>query len=351
MQHFEPLIENAWYVAAWSSELRDKPLARQILNQNVVLFRDSFGRVGVLEDRCCHRAAPLAQGEVVAGGLQCGYHGMTFDVDGQCVANPGEPNISSKMKVQSFPIIERQNFVWVWMGEPSLAEENDIVDFPFHKQGEEWPFQFERYHIGCNYMLIIDNLMDLSHLAYVHRRTIGDSASNHAKVEMNVEPTENGVKFLRWILDTPPPPTFVKAMGFKTNVDRWSDFEYLAPSSVLQWAGGLEVGRNAQKNRHQKGAYSMRMFHAATPETEHSCHYFWSVANGYRQDDPHAATELYNEIAPTFDEDVKMLEAQQRILERDPSQALILRQQDEALSFARKAIRNLANRTVLNTLN
>ncbi|MEK9680138.1 MAG: aromatic ring-hydroxylating dioxygenase subunit alpha [Rhodospirillaceae bacterium] len=341
--HFGPLIRDAWYVAAWSTEVTDRPVARKILGQDVVIFRDRQGGVGVLEDRCCHRAAPLSLGDVVEEGLQCGYHGMVFDKQGHCVLNPGEETTPAGMRVKQYKAVERQSFVWVWMGDPATADEAEIIDFPFHDQAADWPFRYERYHIDCNYMLLIDNLMDLSHLAYVHRATIGGAPARQATASMTVEPTETGVKFLRWVLDIAPAPTFVKAMNFKTNVDRWSDFEYVAPAAVLQWAGALEVGRNAQDDRNQDGAYSMRMFHAATPETENACHYFWSVANGYRQDDPDAATDLFNEIVPTFKEDIVMLEAQQSKLEREPKRGMMPREQDSAVNLARNAIERLSS--------
>src|SRR5882757_4446416 len=86
-------IRNAWYIAAWADELGQKPLARRICNDPVVLFRDRDGRPAALVDRCCHRSAPLSLGEVVSDGIQCGYHGLTFDGSGACVAIPGQSRI------------------------------------------------------------------------------------------------------------------------------------------------------------------------------------------------------------------------------------------------------------------
>src|SRR3954447_25893634 len=84
------LPRNAWYIGAWADELGARPRDRRICNEPIVLFRDSAGRAAALADRCCHRAAPLHLGEIVEGGIQCGYHGLTFDGSGTCVRIPGQ---------------------------------------------------------------------------------------------------------------------------------------------------------------------------------------------------------------------------------------------------------------------
>lgn len=340
----EPLVENAWYIAAWSHEVDDKPLGRRILNKRVVIFRDASGRAAVLEDRCCHRAAPLTQGLVVSEGIQCGYHGMVFDADGDCVVNPGEESSSFDLCVRSYPVVERQNFVWIWTGDPALADPAKIFDFPWHNDTDKWPFHFDVYHLKCNYMLMMDNLMDLTHLAYLHAGTIGGHANKHTEASLETTRTEEGVRLVRWMMNTPPSPTFSRAIKFKGNIDRWAEFEYVAPGSVRQWAGGLGVECNARENREQEGAFAIRLFHGVTPETDTTCHYFWSVANGYRQDDPAAGAALYRDTAATFLEDQVMLEAQQEILSEEPDRQLLPRRQDEAVMHARRAVARLQNR-------
>jgi vanillate O-demethylase monooxygenase subunit len=127
---------------------------------------------------------------------------------------------------------------------------------------------------------------------------------------MKTEHTPTGLKFTRWMRNSVPPPSYVKAAGFKGRVDRWQEFEWVAPSSVLQWTGAADVGTGAYEGN-REGGFQFRLFHGLTPETETSCLYFWSVANGYRQDEPEATEQLYREIAPTFVEDKDMVEVQQ----------------------------------------
>ena len=335
-------MHDAWYIAAWAQEIGTEPLARKLLGRDVVIFRDTSGQPAILEDRCCHRAAPLSLGTVVEQGLQCGYHGMIFDGSGACVGNPGEEQDCGLYSVQSFPTVQRQNFIWVWMGDPELADPSLIVDYPFHDRRQEWPFEFGRYRYQANFMFVIDNLMDLTHLAYVHESTIGGFPKSHVEARLETTATETGVRYIRWMLSSPAPPTFIKGAGFTGPVDRWSDFEYVFPSSVLQWGGALEIGRGATENRDQEGGVSLRLFHHATPETETSCHYFWSVANRNFPADSPDGQQFYADFSEAFKEDKRMIEAQQLVVLREPHRDLHYRRHDEAVSMARRAIRRLS---------
>src|SRR5438046_2032548 len=116
------LLCNAWYIAAWADELAAAPIGRRICNEPVVLFRDGAGKAAVLEDRCCHRAAPLHLGSLVEAGLQCGYHGLVFDGAGKCVSIPGQRLIPDSATVRAYPVVEKNQLVWVWMGDPKLAD-------------------------------------------------------------------------------------------------------------------------------------------------------------------------------------------------------------------------------------
>ena len=332
-----PFVKNAWTIAAWAEEFDNGPLARTIMNQPIVLFRDTADNVGALEDRCCHRGAPLTLGTVVEQGLQCGYHGLIFDTAGTCVVVPGQNNIPPEARVVSYPVVERDQIVWIWMGDPALADEIEVIPYPFHDQPDKWPHRKEVFRIKANYMLMVDNLMDLTHLGYVHTKTIGGDPDTHVAAEMETRPTENGAHFIRWMPDCEPAPTFVRGAGFTGRVDRWQEFEYVAPGIVLQWSGGIDVGKGARENRDQEG-FHLRLLHGATPETETTFHYFWSAANGYRQDDPQATQEMYDEIYPSYTEDKNMMEAQQRRIDLDPARGLVAIHSDSALALARIAI-------------
>lgn len=342
----KPWPQNAWYQAAWAHELESemrgsKPLARTFLNQPVVLFRDAGGKARALEDRCCHRATPLRLGEVVPEGLQCGYHGMVFDGSGKCVKIPGQDSIPPQARVISYPVVERQEFVWIWMGDPSVADESKIIDYPWNDDHANWPHLHGMSHIKCNFMLLVDNLMDLTHIPHIHKSSIGGgSVMEQVNARMDVKRTDQGVHYVRWMIGITPPPTYVKAAGFGAGVkvDRWQDFEYVAPASVFQWTGAFEAGRGAEQNRDQKGGFNLRLYHGATPETEESCYYFWTPANGYRPDDQEATKLLYKEIASVFLEDVAVLEAQQARMSADPGRVTVDLKHDIARLPARRAL-------------
>ncbi len=311
-------VRNAWYIAAWADELGPAPpmapLARRICNDPVVLFRDPAGNAAALEDRCCHRAAPLHLGSVVENGIQCGYHGLVFDGTGSCVAIPGQRLIPDGARVRAYPTVEKNRLVWLWMGDPALADPAKIVDFPYHDDPAHWPNKHDVYPIRGNYMLMVDNLMDLTHLGYLHAKTVGGNPNAHVDAEMKTARTPAGLKFTRWMRNSQPPPSYVKAAGFQGRVDRVQEFEFVAPSTVLQWTGATDAGTaslTATGDPQRDFRFQFRLFHGLTPETETSCFYFWSVANGYRQNDPEATEQLYREIAPTFLEDKEMVEAQQ----------------------------------------
>lgn len=341
----QPWPRNCWYQAAWCTEIeKGQLLARTLLNEPVVLFRDADGKVGALEDRCCHRATPLRLGEVVPEGVQCGYHGMVFAADGKCVRIPGQDSIPPQAKVRSYPIVEKQEFVWIWMGDPALADESEIIDYPYNDDHENWPHKHGMYHVKCNYMLLIDNLMDLTHIPFIHRNTIGGGVQmEQVNADMKVKKTKTGVHYMRWMLGITPPPTYVKGAGFDEGikVDRWQEFEFIAPGSVVQWSGALPVGMNAQENRWQEGGFQLRLYHGTTPETESSCFYFWTPANGYKPKDPEATETLYKEIAYTFTEDLEFLEEQQACLDANPDAPLVDIKHDSARLPARRTLEKM----------
>jgi phenylpropionate dioxygenase-like ring-hydroxylating dioxygenase large terminal subunit len=219
-----PFLRNAWYQAAWQEELDSGILARTIMNEPLVFFRDANGKVGCVEDRCCHRGAPLSHGKVVENGLQCGYHGLVFNTEGKCVEIPGQDNIPPAAQVRSRPVVQRQEFIWVWMGDPALADESKIVDWKYHDDPKKYPHRKATMPIKINYIMMIDNLMDLTHLGYVHTKTIGGNPKAHVNANMETTRTENGAKYIRWMLDALPPPTYVKGAGFTGKIDRWQEF-------------------------------------------------------------------------------------------------------------------------------
>jgi phenylpropionate dioxygenase-like ring-hydroxylating dioxygenase large terminal subunit len=191
-------------------------------------------------------------------------------------------------------------------------------------------------------MLMVDNLMDLTHLGYLHARTVGGNPGAHVEADMKTARTPTGLKFTRWMRNSLPPPSYVKAGSFQGRIDRCQEFEFVAPNTVLQWTGATDAG-SATDNPQRDFRFQFRLFHGLTPETETSCFYFWSAANGYRQNDPEATEQFYREIAPTFLEDKEMVEAQQSRLDEFGERGLV----DIASDANRMHMRRIVERRIV----
>src|SRR5262249_7601812 len=161
----QSFLINCWYVAAWDHELAGgKLLARTILEKPVLLYRGDSGRVVALDNRCCHRGAKLSNGRREGDDVRCMYHGLKFDPGGKCIQIPGQDNIPKNLGVKSYPVLERDRLVWIWMGQPALADPAKILDFPYLRD-PAWRGRPDYMHYKANYRLIVDNLSDLAHLA------------------------------------------------------------------------------------------------------------------------------------------------------------------------------------------
>src|SRR5262245_49913693 len=125
-------IRNLWYMAAWPHEVSAQPLARTLLGDPVVLYRLRDGRVCALEDRCAHRNMPLSLGTVEDDCIVCPYHALAYAADGRCVRIPAQDSIPAQAFVRSYPLVERDGIVWIWLGDPKRADPAQIVPYPYH---------------------------------------------------------------------------------------------------------------------------------------------------------------------------------------------------------------------------
>jgi phenylpropionate dioxygenase-like ring-hydroxylating dioxygenase large terminal subunit len=304
----DPFPLDQWYVAGFAWELKDKPLARTLLNQPLVLFRTASGEVAALQDRCCHRALPLSLGTVETAGLRCGYHGLLFGAEGQCLEIPGQAKIPAKARVPAFPLRERDQILWIWFGRDSqTAPACEPPAYPHHSSGQ-YLFEGDVYHYQAPWQLIHDNLLDLSHLGYVHLLTIGGNASIHMNAQMQVTGDEYSVKVVRHMLDSVPPPTYTAAYPFKARIDRWQEIEFRL-SHLNIWTGAVDAGSEAVDNP-ERGGFHMRGFHGVTPETASTCHYFWTMATNPVSDPQETTRKVVEQTRLTFDEDKVIIEAQ-----------------------------------------
>ena len=265
-------VRNAWYVAGWSHEFETGLFSRTILGEAIAFFRKSDNSWAAISNRCPHRFAPLDKGKVINGNLRCGYHGLQFDEHGACVHNPiGNGNIprTKKLQLRAYPVIEKYKLIWVWTGAKELANPSLIPDYSIHVDSE-WVHAGGGYlHCNANYLLVVDNLMDLSHVAFLHPQLGTEEMS---KGTLDVSMRDDATIQSKFFMSGIESPSFFEP-HYKTGskIDHWLDMRWNAPSNMLLNFGATEVG----KSRHE-GVQGLAS-HILTPETETTAHYFFGA--------------------------------------------------------------------------
>ncbi len=316
-------LKNAWYVACMPHEIDDKPLGRQVCGERIVFFRGPGGKATALEDWCPHRGAPLSLGRVVEGNLVCGYHGLAMGCDGKTVAMPGQ-RVRGFPPIRSFPAVERHGFVWVWPGETHLADEAQIPELAW-AHDPEWAYGGGLYHIGCNYRLMIDNLMDLTHETYVHSTSIGQPEIDETPCKTTVEGDQAITsRFMNGISAPPFWRVALRAHGLPEDqpVDRWQICRFTPPSHVLIEVGVALAGHGGVEAPKDKKAYAI-VVDFITPETDTSIWYFWGMARNFRADDRALTAQIREGQGKIFAEDLEVLERQQKNLLHWPERELL----------------------------
>ncbi len=317
-------LRNAWYVAAWDHEIGRDMLRRIILDDPVVLYRRQDGRPVALEDRCCHRQAPLSLGKLIGDVVQCPYHGLEFDPGGVCVRVPSQDRIPPSAMVKSYPLVERNHWIWIWMGDPARANPDFIEDFHW-LDDPQWGYGGNYLHVDANYQLLVENLLDTSHLPFLHPTSLGTDA--FAKSELEVTREGDRIHVSRWLMDKPPAPFHKQMGGFPDgmNVDRWQIAHFGAPSFVKLDVGSAPAGTGARAGDRSKGM-NMWNLNAITPETEKTAHYFYAQAYNFKVDQRWVSDLVRNLVTKAFLEDMTMIKAQQQNLDLGASPVVTLGQ-------------------------
>ncbi|WP_043832118.1 aromatic ring-hydroxylating dioxygenase subunit alpha [Muricoccus aerilatus] len=332
-------IRNCWYPAAFSSAVGEGPLRRTVLGENIVLFRGEGGAIAALDDLCPHRMAPLSLGRVRGGGIECGYHGMTFDGRGACVRIPGQDTIPSRARVRSYAVAERLGLVWVWMGAAEEAEASLLVDLAQFDDPAWAVVPGEALAIGANYLSLADNLCDPSHVSFVHTSTLGNAASVGVPVRSRAEGRETVV--WRWILDAPAIPVFAQTGLVQGSVDRWHYYHYHAPCVAIIDFGTAPAGLIGPDGDRDRG---LRIFavHCITPVDEGHCIDHWFHLRNFGQGDAALDAALNRSFRTAFDEDKAILEA----IETEESSRPGFRPVQLAIDAAPNRMRHIVRRLI-----
>ena len=215
---------------------------------------------------------------------------------------------------------EVRGWVWIWMGDAEDADEADIEDFHW-LDDPDWRAAGCRIPMECDYRLGIDNLLDLTHLPYVHATTLGNAAVAE-QAEVRTERHGAGVRVTRWMIDVPAPPMYRRLVDFGTNIDRWQIIDFSPPCFVKLDLGGAPTGTGARQGDRSKG-FERKSLNALTPETGTTIHYFWADAHNFDIDKPEVTQLLFEQVHEAFMEDKAFLEAQQRAFDRDRGRPLV----------------------------
>ena len=300
---------NCWWVAAFSGEVGRVLLGRWLLDTPVLLYRTEDGRAVALENRCPHRAAPLSLGCLKGDAVQCGYHGFTFDADGTCIQVPSLKAPLSAARVRAFPVIEQPPYVWIYLGDPDRIDEVppppglDWVEDPDFAQVHG------RMDVAANYMLLKENVLDLTHFGYVHAASF--------KITDWVDPPSfssegDSTSYRQHFANSPLPPLFADALGLPpgTPYDRDNYGSFVSPALQIAAVDFKEPDTGQITGR-------FRIAHATTPIDPTHMHYFWALGRDHGKS-PALLNQLEEMTKIGFHEDEVMIEAIQATQSRDP---------------------------------
>jgi phenylpropionate dioxygenase-like ring-hydroxylating dioxygenase large terminal subunit len=335
-------IRNRWYVAGWDREISRTPTARTICGEAVVLYRRLDGSALALEDACPHRLLPLSMGCVEDDGIRCGYHGLKLDDQGRAVEMPGQETPPERLRARTYPVTERYRFVWVWIGDPARADPALLPDL-WVCEHPDWAFDGDVYPVKCDYRLLVDNLMDLSHETYVHPSSIGQQEITVAPIDTRLDGQQVIVE--RWMKAIEPPPFWRTFLGRDGLVDRWQICRFMLPSAVAIEVGVAPVGTGAPEGDRSSGVEGV-VVNFMTPESETTCRYYWGMARAFGVDDEALTGQMREAQAGVFAEDVVVLEAQQRAIDARPGVRLANLAVDAGGVLARSLIERAARMTV-----
>lgn len=297
----DTLIQNAWYAAGWADDLGDTLLARTILNQPVVLFRTSDGIAHALRDACPHRFAPLSLGKLKGDRLACPYHGLEFDGSGTCIHNPhGKGNMPSSLTVRTFPVVERYGMLWVWPGDPGEADTLLLPEIP-RLEDDRFSWGHGVLKVDANYQLMLDNLLDLTHVEFLHPMLA--SEGNSERTTFRCEQSGEIVRAFYDVVDEPITGLFqILWENEQETANLHAYMHWYAPSNLY-----LDTGMVSDE---PDGGPKIPTVHFLTPETEETTHYFWAAGRNRKHGNEQVSDMLHFATQNAFEnEDEPMIRA------------------------------------------
>lgn len=335
-------LHNCWYVAGWSHDFSsERPVARTMLGEPIVLYRKADGGIAALADRCCHRLAPLSKGRIEGDDLRCMYHGLKFAPSGSCVEIPGQPVVPSHARVRAYPAVERDCWVWLWMGDPALAD-TALIPHALKHGDPDWWMQTGELAYEANYQYINDNLLDLSHLSYVHENTLGRNSMAFANSKPQVVRIDRGLRISRWVVNNPAPKYLDQPQGMMT--DMWTSYDYMAAGVFLLRTRSYHTGAAAACGMREPSGlplWTTLTSQAVTPIDDRHTVYYYSGCLDKRFATEAQSLAQFALFERAFAEDKAMIEAQQQVIWKMPEPRMLGTSSDHALNQFRRLMDEL----------
>jgi vanillate O-demethylase monooxygenase subunit len=283
---------------------------------------------------------PLSLGGKCEGEtIRCPYHGLEFSPTGACVGTPSRAAIPKGAKVVAYPVVEKDAMIWVWVGNPDRADPELVIDYPYHSS-PDWDFATTKFQFNASYDLVIDNILDLTHVAFVHKAVLQADMQTQVAVETQVRRRgDRGLSTARHMPNSVPPLQYQRPVPFKGMIDRWQETEF-RPGIIDVYSGGMDAGNGAFTGNRVGGVH-LRTVHAITPVTSTSCTYHFSIAKNFSLGDPELLQALLGGGIATVTEDIAILEAQQMRITEAGEDGFVSLASDAAQLQARRIHRAL----------
>jgi phenylpropionate dioxygenase-like ring-hydroxylating dioxygenase large terminal subunit len=337
-------LRNCWYVAGWSHHFpADKLIARTVIGDPIVLYRKQDGGVVALEDRCCHRLAPLSCGRLEGDDLRCMYHGLKFAPSGKCIEIPGQQTVPATAAVRAYPAVEQDCWVWLWMGDPARAD-RALIPRALGHDDPDWIMRAGELAYEANYELINDNLLDLTHLSYVHAKTLGRNSMAWGNSKPRTTKLERGLRIQRWVVNNPLAPYLGQPAGATT--DSWQSYDYMVPGMFLLTSKFFAPGTAAACSMEPPGPehepfWTSLTSQPITPIGENQSIYYFSSCLSRKLATEAQADAQIALFRNAFAEDNAMIEAQQRVINLTPEPRMLGTMADGPLNLFRQLMAGL----------
>lgn len=303
-------LRNAWYVAAWDREITRALLPTRILGECIVLYRTETGEPVALEDACPHRKVPLSMGRIIGDEIECGYHGLVINRSGQCTRIPGASRIPPSARVRSYPVVSRYGLVWIWMGDVRQVNDQRIFAVEHWDEPGWGKNQGGSMTVDCNYLYVTDNLLDPSHVAWVHRTSFGNEACGNEPVHTSV--SAGAVVAARWLHNVDVAPFYASLVSFQGQCDRLQHYEVRFPSHAIIRAVFVPAGTGGEGRPLHESALVMDSYNFITPVNAGQTRYFWFQTRNFAPADGSVSTIMDNAVRAAFAEDQIILTAVQQ---------------------------------------